>query len=130
MNSVNLIGRLTKDPDISYTTSQVCVAKFTVAINRGKDKNGNDAGADYPSVKAFGKTGELVEKYLGKGRLVGITGHIQTGSYENKEGHKVYTTDVIADKVEFLDKGEKQEQVKMADPIPEGFNKTDEPIPF
>lgn len=131
MNSVQLIGRLTKDPDIHKGTS--VVAKFSVAIGRGKDAQGNDRGTDYPSITCFGKTAELVEKYLGKGRLVGIVGRIQTGSYE-KDGHKVYTTDVIADRVEFLDKAsdkpanDVQEQI---DDLPAGFSKLDdEDIPF
>lgn len=103
MNQVLLIGRLTKDPDVRYTQSQTAVARFSVAINRGKDKDGKDLGADYPNVVCFGKTAELVEKYLGKGRLVGITGKITTGSYE-KDGKKYYTTDITASHIEFLDK--------------------------
>ena len=109
MNVVTLIGRLTKDPVISYTQEQMAIARFSVAISRGKDKNGNDRGADYPSVIAFGKTAELIDKYLGKGRLVGITGRLQTGSYE-KDGRKIYTTDVVADRVEFLDKAPESPQ--------------------
>ena len=109
MNVVTLIGRLTKDPVISYTQEQVAIARFSVAIGRGKDKNGNDRGADYPSVIAFGKTAELVDRFLGKGRLVGVTGKLQTGSYE-KDGRKTYTTDVVADRVEFLDKAPESPQ--------------------
>lgn len=126
MNSVTLIGRLTKDPDIrTNAETQTTVARFSIAINRGKGKNGEDKGTDYPNIICFGKTAELVEKYVGKGRLVGITGRIQTGSYE-KDGHKVYTTDVVADRVEFLDKAEKEDE-----PVPRGFNKlTDDDILF
>ena len=126
MNSVSIIGRLTKDPDIrTNAETQATVARFSIAINRGKGKNGEDKGTDYPNIICFGKTAELVEKYLGKGRLVGITGRIQTGSYE-KDGHKVYTTDVVADRVEFLDKAEKEDE-----PVPRGFNRiTDEDILF
>lgn len=126
MNSVALCGRLTKDPDIrTNAETQTTVARFSIAINRGKGKNGEDKGTDYPNIICFGKTAELVEKYLGKGRLVGITGRIQTGSYE-KDGHKVYTTDVVADRVEFLDKAEKEDE-----PVPRGFNRiTDDDILF
>ena len=126
MNSVCLIGRLTKDPDIrTNAETQTTVARFPIAINRGKGKNGEDKGTDYPNIICFGKTAELVEKYLGKGRLVGITGRIQTGSYE-KDGHKVYTTDVVADRVEFLDKADKEDE-----PVPRGFNRiTDDDILF
>ena len=107
MNSVSLIGRLTRDPEVRYgAASQTAVARFSIAIDRGRDRDGNDRGADYPNIVCFGKTAELVEKYLGKGRLVGITGRIQTGSYE-KDGKKVYTTEVLADRVEFLDRGDR-----------------------
>ena len=103
MNNVTLIGRLTKDPEIRYTRDQTAVATFTVAINRGKDKNGEDRGADFPRVVAYGRTAENCERYLAKGRLVGIQGRLQTGSYEHKDGYTVYTTDIIADRVEFLE---------------------------
>lgn len=132
MNSVVMIGRLTKDPEVRYTQGQKAVARFSIAINRGKDKDGKDLGADYPSIVAFGKTAELVEKFLGKGRLVGIQGRINTGSYE-KDGKKYYTTDILADRVEFLDKAEKKEEEKSSDDfyIPEGFSLlTDDDIPF
>ena len=136
MNIVNIIGRLTKDPEVRYTQNQTAVAKFTIAINRGKDQKGNDLGVDYPSITAFGKTAELVEKYVTKGRLIGVTGRIQTGSYE-KDGHKYYTTDVIADRVEFLEKKETKEipEQKMEREIPEDipsmFSRLDEDdIPF
>lgn len=101
MNSVSLIGRITKDPEVKYTSSQMAVARFTLAINRPiKDKDGNTQ-ADFPSIIAFGKTAENMERYVSKGMLIGVTGRIQTGSYE-KDGKTVYTTDVVADRVEFL----------------------------
>lgn len=103
MNSVQLIGRLTKDPDVRYS-GEAAIARFTVAINRQKTRNNSDPGADFPNIVCFGKTAENVEKYVGKGRLVGITGRIQTGSYEGKDGKMVYTTEVVADRVEFLDR--------------------------
>lgn len=108
MNSVNIIGRLTKDPEVRWNDN-MAIATFTVAIDRGKDKNGNDKGADFPRVTVFGRQAETVEKYLGKGRMVGITGRIQTGSYE-RDGQRIYTTDVVADRVEFLDKAESRPQ--------------------
>ena len=111
MNGVVLIGRLTKDPEVRYISeSQTAVATFTVAINRGKDKAGNDRGADYPRVTVFGRQAENCERFLAKGRLVGIQGRIQTGSYTNKSGQTVYTTDVIADRVEFLEWGDRNER--------------------
>ncbi len=104
MNKVILIGRLTKDPEIRYTSgTQTAVARFSLAISRGKKANGEDAGSDFPSVVAFGKTAELIEKYVSKGQQVAIEGRIQTGSYE-RDGVKHYTTDVVAERLEFLGK--------------------------
>lgn len=101
MNTVQLVGRLTKDPVVSYSnTTQNAVARFTVAVDRMPDKNGNRQ-ADFISCVAFGKSAEFVEKYFTKGKGISLTGRIQTGSYE-KNGQKVYTTDVVADRVEFV----------------------------
>ena len=109
MNSVSLIGRLTRDPDVRYgAASQQAVARFSIAIDRIPDRNG-EKKTDFINIVCFGKTAELVEKYMSKGRLVGIQGRIQTGSYQNKEGKTVYTTDIVADRVEFLDRGDRSE---------------------
>mgnify|MGYP001015502735 CR=1 FL=1 len=102
MNSVNLIGYLTRDPEVRYTQSNMAVATLSIAINRGKDKNGQDKGADFPRVIVFGSQAENCQKYLSKGKRIGVTGRIQTDSYEREDGSKVYTTDVIASRVEFL----------------------------
>lgn len=110
MNVVTLIGNLTKDPEVRYTESNMAIARFSIAINRGKDKNGEDRGADFPNIVVFGKQAENCERYLAKGRKVAVQGRIQTGSYTNKDGNKVYTTDVIADRVEFLGSAEKTSQ--------------------
>lgn len=130
MNSVNLIGRIVRDPEVRYSNEKA-VAKFTIAIDR-KAKTGEQS-ADFPSIICFGKTAELVEKYMRKGRLIGIIGRLRTGSYEDKDGKKIYTTDVIADSVEFLDKAPEQES-KQSAPQEEqinGFSKlADEDIPF
>ena len=107
MNSVSLIGRLTRDPDVRYAAgSQTAVARFSIAIDRVPDRNG-EKKTDFPTIVCFGKTAELVEKYMSKGRLVGIQGRLQTGSYQDKDGKTVYTTDVVADRVEFLDRGDR-----------------------
>ena len=103
MNKVFLIGRMTSDPVLRYSDSQVAVLRFNVAIDRGRDKNGNDKGTDFPSVLAFGRTAENLSKFVGKGNRVAIDGHIQTGKYTKQNGDTVYTTDVIADRVEFID---------------------------
>ena len=104
MNSVILVGRLTRDPEVRYTSdTQRAIANFSIAIDRGKDRSGNDLGADFPNIVCFGKQAEVVEKYVTKGMQVGIQGRLQTRSYENKEGKKVYVTEVVSDRIEFLE---------------------------
>ena len=98
MNSVNLIGRLTKDPE-ARQAKDTTVVNFTVAVDRG----GQDNGADFIRCVAFGKTAEFIDDYFSKGQRVGVSGRIQTGSYENKDGQTVYTTDVIVERVDFAD---------------------------
>ena len=131
MNNVTLIGRLTRDPDVRYTDANMAIARFSIAINRGKDKNGEDRGADFPNIVAFGKTAENCEKFLAKGRQVAIQGRLQTGSYE-KDGRKVYTTDVVADRVEFIDWGDNTQRAASSNnEIPDGFQMIDDDdIPF
>lgn len=137
MNQVTIIGRLTKDVQCNYTTSGVAVANFNVAVDRGKDKDGNDRGADFPNCVAFGRTAENLEKFSGKGLRVAVMGHITTGSYE-KNGGKIYTTDITCDRVEFVDwKGKTDaERAASARPsadqegVPSGFASIDEEIPF
>ena len=103
MNVVLLTGNLVRDPEKSYTNSGMAVTRFTIAINRifGKKEGGQDA--DFIRVTCFDKQAEHVEKYLTKGSKVGVEGRIQTGSYQGKDGNTVYTTDIIANRVEFLD---------------------------
>ena len=104
MNSVVLIGRLTKGPELSYTPeSQTAVTHFTIAVDRPK-RNGEEQGADFIRTTVFGKQAESCDRYLAKGRQVAVSGRIQTGSYKNRDGVTVYTTDVIAERVEFLSK--------------------------
>ncbi len=135
MNSVVLIGRLTRDPEVRYTPStQMAIATFSVAINRPQIKDG-EKKADFPRVTVFGKQAENCEKYLAKGRLVGIQGRIQTGSYKNKDGATVYTTDVVADRVEFLEWGDRPQGSQsspksVAEEIPDSFQAIDEDVPF
>ena len=109
MNSVELIGRLTRDPDVRYTSgSQTAVATFTIAIDRPQRQDGGEKQADFPRITVFGRQAETCEKYLKKGRMVAIQGRLQTGSYQNKNGDTVYTTDVVANRVEFIDWGNQQ----------------------
>ena len=105
MNKVIIIGRFTRDPEIRYTTGEnaTATARFSLAVNRRfKNKEGN-YDADFINCVAFGKTAEFIEKYFTKGMAIGITGRIQTGSYTNKEGQKVYTTDVVVEETEFVE---------------------------
>lgn len=140
-----MIGRLTKDPEIRYTSGAepTAVATFTLAV----DRPGQKKEADFPRITVFGKQAETCEKYLKKGRMAAISGRIQTGSYKDKNGDTVYTTDVVASRVEFLDWGDqkkeaasatqtgesvarqatvKPEQVK----LPDTFEMLDEDVPF
>lgn len=105
MNKVIIIGRFTRDPEIKYTTGEnaTATARFSLAVNRRfKNKEGN-YDADFINCVAFGKTAEFIEKYFTKGMAIGITGRIQTGSYTNKEGQKIYTTDVVVEETEFVE---------------------------
>lgn len=105
MNRVSLVGRLTKDPEVRYTANnQTAVAKFTIAVNR-KFKQEGQPDADFIQIVVFGKPAENCGKYISKGRLVSVAGRIQTGSWDDQEGKRHYTTDVIADEVNFLDRG-------------------------
>lgn len=130
MNNVILIGRLVREPELRYTSgSQMAVCRFTLAIDR-RVKQGEEKKTDFPNIICFGKTAENCEKFLAKGRKVAVQGRLQTGSYE-KDGVKHYTTDVIADNVEFLEWGEKTGEVpKASASVPEGFEALDESIPF
>lgn len=105
MNSVVLMGRLTRDPDVRYTQGDksMAIARYTLAVDRrGKARDGQPT-ADFISCVALGKSGEFAEKYLHKGTKICVQGHIQTGSYTNKDGQKVYTTDVVVDQQEFAE---------------------------
>ena len=144
MNSCVISGRLVRDPEVRYTQTQMAIADFTVACDRRFKRDGEPT-ADFIRCKAFGKTAEFIEKYFTKGKTIMLSGRIQTGSYKNKEGQMVYTTEVIAENVEFL--GSKSENEHYERPaseerqeppagpapndgfmdIPEGF---DEQLPF
>ena len=110
MNSVSLIGRLTRDPDVRYTAeTQMAVARFSIAIDRPPRRDGGEQQTDFPNIVVFGRQAENCERFLKKGRLVGVHGRLQTGSYTNKDGVKIYTTDVVADRVEFLEWGDRND---------------------
>lgn len=105
MNKVILMGRLTKDPEARYTQGEnsMCIARYSLAVDRRGKRESDEQTADFINIVAFGKAGEFAEKYLHKGTKVVVTGRIQTGSYTNKDGQKVYTTDVVAEDQEFAE---------------------------
>lgn len=102
MNSVQLVGRFTRDPEVRYTDGGLSIARFNLAVDRTYKKDG-EQGADFVSCIAFGKSAEFIEKYFRKGQRIGLNGRIQTGSYTNKDGIKIYTTDVVVERVEFVE---------------------------
>lgn len=104
MNKVILMGRLTRDPDVRYSTGerQMTIARYTLAVDRRR-RNDGEQTADFISCVAFDRNAEFAEKYLKQGTKVCVTGRIQTGSYTNKDGVKVYTTDVVIEECEFAE---------------------------
>ena len=141
MNVVILSGNLARDPEKSTTATGMSVTRFTIAVNKISRK-GDGNTADFIRVTSFDKQADLVERYLKKGSKVAVEGRIQTGSYQGKDGKTVYTTDVIANRVEFLDRKEKSEGSydsfggqfsspendfpKQTNDIPEGFAEIDD----
>ena len=109
MNKVILMGRLTKDPDIRYTQDGAAVARYTLAVDRRYQREGEQK-ADFISCTAFGRGAEFAEKYLKKGTKIVAAGRIQTGSYTNRDGQKVYTTDVIVEEQEFAESKKAQQE--------------------
>lgn len=133
MNKVILMGRLTKDPEVRYSqgNESTAIARYSLAVDRRFKREGEQT-ADFINCVAFGKQGEFAEKYLKKGTKIAITGRIQTGSYKNKDGQTVYTTDVVIEEQEFAES--KTSQSNQAEEptdkwvnIPEGI---DEELPF
>ncbi len=104
MNKVILMGRLTRDPDVRYTQGEepMAIARFTLAVDR-RGKRDGEASADFPSCVCFRRTAEFVEKYAHQGTKLVVTGRIQTGGYTNRDGQKVYTTDVVVEEAEFAE---------------------------
>ena len=105
MNKVILMGRLTRDPEVRYAQGEnaMAIARFSLAVDRRRQNNADGQTADFINIVAFGRLGEFAEKYLHKGTKVALSGRIQTGSYTNKDGVRVYTTDIIAEDIEFAE---------------------------
>lgn len=145
MNKVVIVGRLSKDPEVRYTQSQMAVARFTVATDRAKRKesDNNQPAVDFIDVAAFGKTAEIIEKFFLKGKWILVEGRIQNNNYEDRHGNRVYSYKVIADRIEFV--GSKNDSVQKSvnnyeykvrdnsvyeQSIPEGFAALEEDVPF
>ena len=139
MNKVILMGRLTREPEVRYSQGKnaTAVARYTLAVDR-RYKRENEATADFINCVAFGKAGEFAEKYLKKGTKVVVVGRIQTGSYKNKDGQKVYTTDVVVEEQEFAESKASATSENVSSPAPkvgsDGFmnipDDIDEELPF
>lgn len=112
MNKVVLIGRVTRDPELRYTASNIPSTRFTLAVNRPFENQNGEREADFINVVVWRKQAENVKKFVSKGSLIAVEGRIQTGSYE-KDGQRVYTTDVVADNVQFLEsKSQSQNRIE------------------
>ena len=103
MNKVFLIGRLTRDPELRYTSSNLANMRCSIAVDRQYVRDGEERGTDFINIVAFGNRAETMKKYLTKGSQIAVDGRIQTGSYDGQDGKKVYTTDVIVENFQFLD---------------------------
>lgn len=134
MNSVQLLGRLTRDPEVRYAESGSTIARFSLAVDRKFKQEGGET-ADFINCIAFGKTAEFIEKYFSKGMKIALNGRIQTGSYTNKDGVKVYTTDVVVENVEFAESKNSNAGNSTPAPAPNGDfmsvpDGIDEELPF
>lgn len=138
MNTAVIIGRLTRDPEVRYTSgTQMAIATFNLAVDRPQ-RQGQEKQTDFPRITVFGRQAETCEKYLKKGRLVCVDGRLQTGSYKNKNGDTVYTTEVVANRVEFLSTGRQSTGDHLKDAVydsvdrhaPEDFEEINEEVPF
>lgn len=136
MNKVQLIGRLTKDPDLRYTKSNIAVASYTVAINTGY---GEKQQTDFINVTTWGKSGEFVSNYFKKGQAIGIVGRLRSNNYEDSNGNKRYSTEVVTEDIEFIGtKNEKQngqdEEIEKEQSISSEYQSnlilTDDDLPF
>lgn len=140
MNKVILMGRLTRDPEVRYTQGEnpIAIARYSLAVNRMTKQQEGQPSADFPNILAFGKMAEFAEKYLHKGTKIALVGRLQTGSYTNKDGVKVYTTEVVVESQEFAESkntqgesGNAPHESQAADDgfmnIPDGL---DEELPF
>ena len=122
MNKVILMGRLTRDPEVRYSAgdNSMAIARYTLAVDRRFKRDG-EATADFIGCVAFGRSAEFAEKYLKQGTKIAITGRIQTGSYTNKDGNKVYTTEVVVEEQEFAESKKSQGYLEPGNASADGF---------
>lgn len=120
MNKVVLIGRVTRDPELRYTASNIPSVRFTLAVNRPFENQNGQREADFINIIVWRKQAENVKKYVSKGSLIAVEGRIQTGSYE-KDGQRVYTTDIVADNVQFLESKSQSQNRLENDVTPSDF---------
>lgn len=120
MNKTILMGRLTRDPEVRYAAndSGMAIARYTLAVDRRRAAGNDGQSADFINCVAFGKTGEFAEKYFRKGTKILISGRIQTGSYTNQEGQRIYTTEVIVEDQEFAESKRASEEAAASAPAP------------
>lgn len=123
MNKVELIGRLTKNPELRYTKNNIPVASYTIAIN---SRYGENQQTDYINISTWGKSAEFVNKYFQKGQAIAIVGRLKNNNYEDKDGNKRYTTEVISEDIEFV--GNKKEEPKQV--FTPNFDVDDDILPF
>ena len=117
MNKVFLIGRLTRDPELRYTSSNLANMRCSLAVDRTYQREGEERGTDFINIVAFGNRAETMKKYLTKGSQIAVDGRIQTGSYDGQDGKKVYTTDVIVENFQFLDSKGSRNMEDASEPI-------------
>lgn len=111
MNQINLIGNLTADPTLTVSQSNLSIVSFNIGVQRPfKDKQSGEYQSDFPRCKAFGKTAEIIREHFKKGSKIGLTGSVQTGSYEDKGGKRIYTTDIIVNQVTFVERKQQQDK--------------------
>ena len=129
MNQTVLVGRLTRDPEIRYSqgTNATAIGRYTLAVDRRFSK---DKAADFIPCVAFGKSAEFAEKYFRKGMKVGITGRIQTGSYQDKDGRTIYTTEVVVESQEFVESKNAEQQTQASDGFVDVPDSLEEELPF
>lgn len=123
MNKVILMGNLTRDPEVRYSQGNdpVCVARYTLAVDRRTGNSGGRQTADFIQCVAFGKKGEFAEKHLKEGVKIAVAGRIQTGSYTDKDGRKIYTTEVVAEEQEFAESKSSSERRQREQPENAGY---------